>query len=244
MTKALSIFLNLYENAVKVDPTLAARNDRRSGERRGKQSDVVVAVVGEAQGMAHEASSRTDITLPQSQRNLIAALKATGKPLVLVLMNGRPLALVKEDQQADAFWRPGSPAPKAATPLPTCCLATTTRPASCRCPFPRSVGQIPAYYSHLNTGRPYNPEKPNKYTSRYFDEANGPLYPFGYGLSYTTFSVSDVKMSSATLTRDGNVTASVEVTNSGKREGATVIQMYLQDVTASMSRPVKHAARL
>ena len=105
--------------------------------------------------------------------------------------------------------------------------------------FPRSVGQIPTYYSHLNTGRPYNPEKPNKYTSRYFDEANGPLYPFGYGLSYTTFSVSDVNMSSATMPRDGSVTASVQVTNTGNREGATVIQLYLQDVTASMSRPVK-----
>lgn len=105
--------------------------------------------------------------------------------------------------------------------------------------FPRSVGQIPVYYSHLNTGRPYNPEKPNKYTSRYFDEANGPLYPFGYGLSYTTFTVSDVTLSSPTMQRDGKVTASVEVTNTGKREGATVIQMYLQDVTASMSRPVK-----
>ncbi|MFX7257656.1 hypothetical protein ABTI55_19640, partial [Acinetobacter baumannii] len=87
--------------------------------------------------------------------------------------------------------------------------------------FPRSVGQIPTYYSHLNTGRPYNADKPNKYTSRYFDEANGPLYPFGYGLSYTTFSVSDVKMSAPTLQRDGSVTASVQVTNTGKREGAT-----------------------
>jgi len=105
--------------------------------------------------------------------------------------------------------------------------------------FPRSVGQIPTYYSHLNTGRPYNPEKPNKYTSRYFDEANGPLYPFGYGLSYTTFTVSDVKMSAPSMTRDGKVEASVEVKNTGDREGETVVQMYLQDVTASMSRPVK-----
>lgn len=105
--------------------------------------------------------------------------------------------------------------------------------------FPRSVGQIPVYYSHLNTGRPYNADKPNKYTSRYFDEANGALYPFGYGLSYTTFTVSDVKLSAPTMKRDGKVTASVQVTNTGKREGATVVQMYLQDVTASMSRPVK-----
>lgn len=101
--------------------------------RRQKQSDVVVAVVGEAQGMAHEASSRTDITLPQSQRDLIAALKATGKPLVLVLMNGRPLALVKEDQQADAILETWFAGTEGGTRLPTSCLATTTRQANCRC---------------------------------------------------------------------------------------------------------------
>ncbi len=204
-----------------------------------KQADVVVLAVGEAQGMAHEASSRTDLTLPQSQRDLIAALKATGKPLVLVLMNGRPLALVKEDQQADAIletWYAGTEGGNAIADV----LFGDYNPSG-KLPmsFPRSVGQIPVYYSHLNTGRPYNPEKPNKYTSRYFDEANGPLDPFGYGLSYTTFSVSDVKLSSPTMPQNGNVTASVEVTNTGKREGATVVQMYLQDVTASMSRPVK-----
>ncbi len=183
-----------------------------------KQSDVVVAVVGEAQGMAHEASSRTDITLPQSQRNLIAALKATGKPLVLVLMNGRPLALVRGSASrcAAGDWFAGTEGGHAIADV----LFGDYNPSG-KLPmsFPRSVGQIPTYYSHLNTGRPYNPEKPNKYTSRYFDEANGPLYPFGYGLSYTTFSVSDVNMSSATMPRDGSVTASVQVTNTGNREG-------------------------
>ena len=251
--KGIIDFLNQYEEAVKVDPRSpqemideAVQVDPRSPQEMideavaaAKQSDVVVAVVGEAQGMAHEASSRTDITLPQSQRNLIAALKATGKPLVLVLMNGRPLALVKEDQQADALletWFAGTEGGHAIADV----LFGDYNPSG-KLPmsFPRSVGQIPTYYSHLNTGRPYNPEKPNKYTSRYFDEANGPLYPFGYGLSYTTFSVSDVNMSSATMPRDGSVTASVQVTNTGNREGATVIQLYLQDVTASMSRPVK-----
>ncbi|HCU0456308.1 TPA: beta-glucosidase BglX [Klebsiella pneumoniae] len=236
--KGIVDFLNLYENAVQVDPR-SPQEMIDEAVAAAKQSDVVVAVVGEAQGMAHEASSRTDITLPQSQRNLIAALKATGKPLVLVLMNGRPLALVKEDQQADALletWFAGTEGGHAIADV----LFGDYNPSG-KLPmsFPRSVGQIPTYYSHLNTGRPYNPEKPNKYTSRYFDEANGPLYPFGYGLSYTTFSVSDVTMSSATMPRDGSVTASVQVTNTGKREGATVIQLYLQDVTASMSRPVK-----
>ncbi|HDT2985089.1 TPA: beta-glucosidase BglX [Klebsiella aerogenes] len=246
--KGIVDFLNLYEKAVQVDPR-SPQEMIDEAVAAAKQSDVVVAVVGEAQGMAHEASSRTDITLPQSQRDLISALKATGKPLVLVLMNGRPLALVlmngrplalvKEDQQADALletWFAGTEGGHAIADV----LFGDYNPSG-KLPmsFPRSVGQIPTYYSHLNTGRPYNPEKPNKYTSRYFDQANGPLYPFGYGLSYTTFSVSDVKMSAPTMPRDGSVTASVQVTNTGKREGATVIQLYLQDVTASMSRPVK-----
>ena len=214
--KGIIDFLNQYEEAVKVDPR-SPQEMIDEAVQTAKQSDVVVAVVGEAQGMAHEASSRTDITIPQSQRDLIAALKATGKPLVLVLMNGREGG----NAIADVLFGDYNPSGK----LPMS--------------FPRSVGQIPVYYSHLNTGRPYNADKPNKYTSRYFDEANGALYPFGYGLSYTTFTVSDVKLSAPTMKRDGKVTASVQVTNTGKREGATVVQMYLQDVTASMSRPVK-----
>ncbi|EGK3371417.1 beta-glucosidase BglX [Salmonella enterica] len=231
-------FLNLYEEAVKIDPrSPQAMIDE--AVQAAKQADVVVAVVGESQGMAHEASSRTNITIPQSQRDLITALKATGKPLVLVLMNGRPLALVKEDQHADAILETWFAGTEGGNAIADVLFGDYNPSGKLPISFPRSVGQIPVYYSHLNTGRPYNPEKPNKYTSRYFDEANGPLYPFGYGLSYTTFTVSDVTLSSPTMQRDGKVTASVEVTNTGKREGATVIQMYLQDVTASMSRPVK-----
>jgi beta-glucosidase len=236
--KDIVAFLNQYEPAVQVD-TRSAQAMIDEAVNTAKSADVVVAVVGEAQGMAHEASSRTDLILPQSQRDLIAALKATGKPLVLVLMNGRPLALVKENQQADALleaWYSGTEGGNAVADI----LFGDYNPSG-KLPmsFPRSVGQIPTYYSHLNTGRPYNPEKPNKYTSRYFDEANGPLFPFGYGLSYTTFTVSDVKMSSPTMKADGKVEASVEVTNTGDRAGETVVQMYLHDVTASMSRPVK-----
>ncbi|HDT4234563.1 TPA: beta-glucosidase BglX [Enterobacter hormaechei subsp. steigerwaltii] len=236
--KDIVTFLNQYEEAVKVDPR-TPKEMIDEAVNAAKQSDVVVAVVGEAQGMAHEASSRTDITIPQSQRDLIAALKATGKPLVLVLMNGRPLALVKEDQQADAILETWFAGTEGGNAIADVLFGDYNPSGKLPMSFPRSVGQIPVYYSHLNTGRPYNADKPNKYTSRYFDEANGPLYPFGYGLSYTTFKVSDVKMSAPTMKHDGKVTASVEVTNSGKREGATVIQMYIQDVTASMSRPVK-----
>ncbi|SUH36378.1 beta-glucosidase [Salmonella enterica subsp. enterica] len=126
-------FLNLYEEAVKIDPrSPQAMIDE--AVQAAKQADVVVAVVGESQGMAHEASSRTNITIPQSQRDLITALKATGKPLVLVLMNGRPLALVKEDQQADAILETWFAGTEGATPLPMCCLAITTRQANCRSP--------------------------------------------------------------------------------------------------------------
>ena len=211
--KDIVTFLNQYEEAVKVDPR-TPKEMIDEAVNAAKQSDVVVAVVGEAQGMAHEA-------------------------LVLVLMNGRPLALVKEDQQADAILETWFAGTEGGNAIADVLFGDYNPSGKLPMSFPRSVGQIPVYYSHLNTGRPYNADKPNKYTSRYFDEANGPLYPFGYGLSYTTFKVSDVKMSAPTMKHDGKVTASVEVTNSGKREGATVIQMYIQDVTASMSRSVK-----
>ena len=236
--KGIVDFLNLYEEAVKIDPR-SPQTMIDEAVNAAKQSDVVVAVVGEAQGMAHEASSRTELSIPKSQQDLIAALKATGKPLVLVLMNGRPLTLVKEDQQADAILETWFAGTEGGNAIADVLFGDYNPSGKLPMSFPRSVGQIPQYYSHLNTGRPYNADKPNKYTSRYFDEANGPLYPFGYGLSYTTFTVSDVKMSAPSMKANGSVTASVQVTNSGKREGATVIQMYLQDVTASMSRPVK-----
>ncbi|MBW7984681.1 beta-glucosidase BglX [Enterobacillus tribolii] len=236
--KGIIDFLNEYEKAVITDPrSPQAMIDEAVATAR--KADVVVAVVGEAQGMAHEASSRADITLPQSQRDLLQALKATGKPLVLVLMNGRPLALVQEDQQADAMLETWFSGTEGGNAIADVLFGDANPSGKLPMSFPRSVGQIPIYFNHLNTGRPYTWENPGKYTSHYFDAANGPLYPFGYGLSYTTFSVSDVKLSSGTLARDGKITASVDVTNTGKRDGATVVQMYIQDVTASISRPVK-----
>ncbi len=236
--KGIVDFLNLYEKAIQVDSRPAQTMiDEAVAAARG--ADVVVAVVGEAQGMAHEASSRTSIGIPQSQRDLIKALKATGKPLVLVLMNGRPLSLVEENSQADALLETWFAGTEGGNAIADVLFGDYNPSGKLPVSFPRSVGQIPVYYSHLNTGRPYNPEHPNKYTSRYFDEANGPLYPFGYGLSYTTFSVSDVTLSAPTLRRGASLTASVTVSNTGDRPGATAVQLYLQDVTASMSRPVK-----
>ncbi|ERM07974.1 beta-D-glucoside glucohydrolase [Pantoea agglomerans Tx10] len=236
--KGIQDFLNLYEQAVSVD-TRSPQQLIDDAVAKAKQADVVVAAVGEAQGMAHEASSRSDLVIPPSQQKLLAALKATGKPLVIVLMNGRPLSVVNEDRMADAMLETWFSGTEGGNAIADVLFGDYNPSGKLPVSFPRSVGQIPIYYNHLPTGRPYNFAKPNKYTSHYYDAANGPLYPFGYGLSYTTFTVSPVKMSSPTMPRNGSIEASVTVTNSGKRDGATVVQMYLNDPVASISRPVQ-----
>ncbi|QAY89367.1 beta-glucosidase BglX [Pseudomonas sp. ACM7] len=207
--------------------------------KAAQQADVVIAVVGEPRSMSHEAASRTSLDLPGRQSELIAALKATGKPLILVLMNGRPLSIGKEQKQADAIletWYSGSEGGNAVADV----LFGDYNPSG-KLPitFPRSVGQIPIYYSHLNTGRPYLPGAPRNYTSQYFDQSDGPLYPFGYGLSYTDFSLTDMALSSTTLNKTDKLVASVIVKNTGQRDGETVVQLYIRDVVGSLSRPVK-----
>ena len=204
-----------------------------------QQADVVVAVVGESRGMSHESSSRTNLDIPASQRALITALKATGKPLVLVLMNGRPLSIDVQQQQADAVLETWFSGTEGGNAIADVLFGDYNPSGKLPITFPRSVGQIPTYYSHLSIGRPFTPGKPGNYTSQYFDEGNSPLYPFGYGLSYTDFSLSDVSLSAKTLKPGATLTASVTVKNTGKRAGETVVQLYIQDVTASMSRAVK-----
>ena len=189
--------------------------------------------------MSHESSSRTNLDIPASQRALITALKATGKPLVLVLMNGRPLSIDLQQQQADAVLETWFSGTEGGNAIADVLFGGYNPSGKLPITFPRSVGQIPMYYSHLSIGRPFTPGKPGNYTSQYFDEANSPLYPFGYGLSYTDFSVSDVSLSAKTLKPGATLTAGVTVKNTGKRAGETVVQLYVQDVTASMSRPVK-----
>lgn len=236
--KSIQDFLNLYEQAVSVD-SRTPQQMIDEAVAAAQKADVVVAAVGEAQGMAHEASSRSELTIPASQQKLLAALKATGKPLVIVLMNGRPLTLATEDAQASALLETWFSGTEGGNAIADVLFGDYNPSGKLPVSFPRSVGQIPIYYNHLPTGRPYNPAKPNKYTSHYYDALNGPLYPFGYGLSYTTFTVSPVTLSSKTLARNGKLDASVTVTNSGKRDGATVVQLYLNDPVASMSRPVQ-----
>ena len=207
--------------------------------RAAEQADVIVAAVGEARGMSHESSSRTSLDLPASQRRLLEALRETGKPLVLVLMNGRPLSIGWEKENVDAIletWYTGTEGGNAIADV----LFGDYNPSG-KLPisFPRSVGQIPTYYNHLRLGRPYTEGKPGNYTSQYFEEPNGPLYPFGYGLSYTDFSVSDVVLSGDSLARGNTLEASVTVKNTGQRDGATIVQLYIRDVAASVVRPVK-----
>jgi len=207
--------------------------------KAAQQADVVVAVVGESRGMSHESSSRTNLDIPASQRALITALKATGKPLVLVLMNGRPLSIDVQQQQADAVLETWFSGTEGGNAIADVLFGDYNPSGKLPITFPRSVGQIPTYYSHLSIGRPFTPGKPGNYTSQYFDEGNSPLYPFGYGLSYTDFSLSDVSLSAKTLKPGATLTASVTLKNTGKRAGETVVQLYVQDVTATMSRAVK-----
>jgi len=234
-----------YLNFLNWDDPEVVQDKRSDGDmieeavRVARGADTIVVAVGETRGMSHEASSRSSLGLPGSQLTLLKALKSTGKPLVLVLMNGRPLTINWEKENADAIleaWYPGTEGGHAIADL----LFGDANPSG-RLPvtFPRSLGQIPTYYNALRIGRPFTPGKAPNYTSQYFEEEYGPLYPFGYGLSYTTFSMSDVRLSGARLARNGQITASVTVKNTGDRAGEAVLQLYLQDVMASTVRPVK-----
>lgn len=204
------------------------------------RSDVVVTVLGETKGMSGEGHSMTNISLPDCQVELLKALKNTGKPVVLLVTSGRPLILDKALQYADAvieIWRLGTESGNAVAQVlfgdynPSGKLTMT---------FPRSVGQIPIYYNHKNTGRPYNGERKKIFRSNYMDMPNTPQYPFGYGLSYTTFSYSNIQLSDTLLTGGGKtLKATIKITNTGKYVGEETVQLYLNDPVASVTCPVK-----
>ncbi|MFM1962589.1 MAG: hypothetical protein RLZZ172_1434 [Bacteroidota bacterium] len=202
-----------------------------------RSSDVVVAVVGEASEMSGEAASRSDITLPASQQRLLQALYKTGKPVVVVLMSGRPLVLTGAIEGAAAVlqvWHAGIEAGNAIADV----LYGDVNPSGkLSMSFPYAVGQIPVYYSQKTTGRPQDPN--NKFSSKYLDIPNEPLFPFGYGLSYTQFEYSDLKLSADKLTPGGAITATVTVSNKGSVDGAEVIQLYIEDEVRSITPPAK-----
>ena len=204
------------------------------------QSDVIVAVLGESAEMSGECSSRSNIEIPKVQQELLKALLKTGKPVVLVLFTGRPLALKWENDHVPAIlnvWFGGSEAGYAIADVlfgdvnPSGKLSTT---------WPQNIGQVPLYYNHKNTGRPLAEGKWfEKFKTNYLDVTNDPVYPFGFGLSYTSYSYSDIKLSSTSLKGNQTLSASVTVTNTGKTDGKEVVQLYIRDLVGSVSRPVK-----
>jgi len=223
------------------------KRDTRSEEEMIKEalkvadkSDVIIATMGEGSEFTGEASSVTDIQIPETQKNLLKALAKTGKPVVLVLFTGRPLALKWEEENIPAIlnvWFPGS---EAGNSIADVLFGKVNPSGKLSATFPQNVGQVPLYYAHKNTGRPLAEGKWfEKFRSNYLDVSNDPLYPFGFGLSYTTFTYSDVKLSANTLTKGKSITASVTLSNTGKYDGKEVVQLYIRDLVGSITRPVK-----
>ncbi|MCC9074208.1 beta-glucosidase BglX [Flavobacterium sp. F-65] len=205
------------------------------------QSDVIVAAIGESAEMSGESSSRTNLEIPQAQKDLLQALLKTGKPVVLVLFDGRPLVIKEENETVPAIlnvWFAGSEAGYAIADVlfgdenPSGKLTST---------FPRNVGQVPIYYNQKNTGRPLlNKEgKFEKFRSNFIDERNEPLFAFGYGLSYTTFDYSNLKISFDKMNFNGKLNVTVDVTNTGNFDGKEVVQLYIRDLVGSVTRPVR-----
>lgn len=205
------------------------------------KSDVIVAVMGEGADMTGEASSMSNISLQESQQRLLKELVKTGKPVVLVLFNGRPMTLEWENKNVNAIldvWFPGTEAGNAIADV---LFGKQTPSGKLTASFPVNVGQIPIYYNLKNTGRPYNGDLASgpKFKSNYLDVSNDPLYPFGFGLSYTTFEYGDVKLSKSTAKGNETITATVQLTNTGKFAGEEVVQLYISDPVASIARAVK-----
>jgi beta-glucosidase len=240
----------------KLEDIYAAHGKKTDRDNRSKEAllkeavdiankaDVIVLAIGESAEMSGESSSRTEITIPQSQVDLLNELKKTGKPIAMVLFTGRPLALINVKDAPDAIlnaWFAGSEAGNAIADV----LFGKVNPSG-KLPmtFPRSLGQVPIYYNAKNTGRPLSQELTDKceyqrFRSNYMDECNTPLYPFGYGLSYSKFNYSDVTVSNANPKGNQTIQASVTVTNSGNYDGAEVVQLYIRDMVGSITRPVK-----
>jgi beta-glucosidase len=246
---------NIDYNA-KLEDIYAAHGKKTDRDSRSKEAllkeavdvankaDVILLAIGESAEMSGESSSRTEITIPQSQVDLLNELKKTGKPIAMVLFTGRPLALTNVKDTPDAIlnaWFPGSEAGSAIADV----LFGKVNPSG-KLPmtFPRSLGQVPIYYNAKNTGRPLDEKLVEKceyqrFRSNYMDECNTPLYPFGYGLSYTKFNYSDMSVSNANPKGNQTIQASVTVTNSGNYDGAEVVQLYIRDMVGSITRPVK-----
>ena len=205
--------------------------------RTAREADVIIVAVGESAEMSGEASSRSSLDLPGRQLDLVKALQATGKPVVVVLMNGRPLTINWIAENTPAILETWFAGTEAGNAIADVLFGDVNPGGKLPVTFPRAVGQVPIYYNHKNTGRPPDPN--NKYSSKYLDVPVTPLFPFGYGLSYTEFKLSNLRLSAQSIRADGRLTASVEVENTGKRAGDEVVQLYIRDMAASRTRPLK-----
>jgi len=206
-----------------------------------KKADVIVCAMGECADFSGESSSRATLEMPDAQRELLEELVKIGKPIVLLNFSGRPTVLTWEQEHLDAImnvWFAGSEAGDAIADV---LLGDAAPSGRLTVTMPQALGQVPLYYNHLNTGRPVEKgfNKYRKYASNYLEVRNDPLYPFGYGLTYTTFSYSDLSLSSATMQTDGSVEASIMVKNTGQRDGDEVVQLYIHQQASSIARPVK-----
>lgn len=244
-TKSVTLLEGLRKKFPNANIVFAKGTDINSNDTSGfakavsvaRKADVVILALGEAYYMSGEAASRADIGLPGVQEELAKEIKKTGKPMVAVLMNGRPLTINWLQKHANAIletWFLGTTAGDAIADV----LAGDYNPSG-KLPvtFPYHVGQIPIHYNMKNTGRPFDAN--NKYTSKYLDVPNEPLYVFGYGLSYTTFDYSPIRLTDNTMRSGETITLSVDVTNTGEYDGEEVVQLYIRDLVASVSRPVK-----
>ena len=240
-----------YDETFETNATMFGKTLHRDGRSKeellaealkiANQSDVIVAALGESAEMSGESSSRTNLEIPQAQKDLLNALLKTGKPVVLVLFDGRPLVLKEENETVPAILNVWFAGTEAGTAIADVLFGDVNPSGKLTTTFPRSVGQVPIYYAHKNTGRPLaNKEgKFEKFRSNYLDERNEPLFPFGFGLSYTNFDYSNLKISSDKMNEGGKLKVTVDVTNTGNYDGKETVQLYIRDVVGSVTRPVR-----
>ena len=206
-----------------------------------RNSDVTIAILGESSEMSGEAASRSSLDLPGHQEKLLEAIVATGKPVVLVVMSGRPLAISWAATHVPAIVESWFLGTEGGNALADILFGDVNPSGKLPVTVPRTTGQVPVYYAHLPSGRPA--DEKDKYTSKYIDIPLGPLFPFGFGLSYTAFDYANITLASTSMKSDGSITASADVHNTGNREGDEIVQMYIADPVASVSRPVKESRR-
>lgn len=246
---------NLVENKVDFDNATIFGKKPKWDERNAdvlikeaveaaKKSDVIVAAVGESSEMSGESSSKTNLDISSTQKKLLQALYDTGKPVVVVLFTGRAMTIGEENEKATAILNTWFGGTEAGDAIADVLFGDVNPSGKLPITFPRSVGQIPIYYAHYNTGRPISKDandncKFEKYRSNYLDQCNTPLYPFGYGLSYTTFTISDLKLNKVSINQNESLTATVQLKNNGDYDGAEVVQLYIKDVFGSTVRPVR-----